>query len=71
MPYGKTERFGRTEYRIGSLDLLAGDQIPALWGDGTLAVTAGGEEPQTSANIPNESLHIAIMNPPVHALNRP
>lgn len=64
MPYGKTERFGKTEYRIGSLDLLAGDRVPALWGDGTLAVTASGEAPQTSADIPNESLCIAIMNPP-------
>ncbi|MXZ30512.1 MAG: hypothetical protein F4X37_08300 [Acidimicrobiia bacterium] len=64
MPYGKTERFQHIEYRIGSLDLLGGNEIQVLWGDGTIAVTARDDLPQTSAHIPHESLNLAIMNPP-------
>ncbi len=65
MPYGKVaDAQGVVGYRIGALDLLHSDTRYALWGDGTLAAAAQGEEAMATADIPAESLDIAIMNPP-------
>ena len=65
MPYGKVaDAQGVVGYRIGALDLLHSDAQKALWGDGTMAVTARGEQAYTDAQIPAGSLDIAIMNPP-------
>ena len=50
--------------KIGSLDLLRGNETGALWGDGTSAVTAHGDAASTTADIPNGSLDVVIMNPP-------
>ena len=64
LPYGKQETPGGSEIKIGSLDLLRGNQTPALWGDGTYAVTAYGDAATTTAEIPDRSLDVVIMNPP-------
>ena len=65
MPYGKhADNRGVEGYRIGALDLLHSDKRAALWGDGTMAVTAEGEEQLAVADIPSESLDVVIMNPP-------
>ncbi len=65
MPYGHvTDSLGVSGYWIGALDLLHSNKRAALWGDGTLAATALGERAMTEADIPAESLDIAIMNPP-------
>ncbi|MCQ3809389.1 MAG: hypothetical protein KTV68_02425 [Acidimicrobiia bacterium] len=65
MPYGEVaDEQGVLAYRIGALDLLHSNKRAALWGDGTLAATARGEQTLTAADIPAESLDIAIMNPP-------
>ena len=65
MPYGSvTDSLGVSGYWIGALDLLHSNKRAALWGDGTLAATALGEKAMTEADIPAESLDIAIMNPP-------
>ncbi len=64
MPFGKVGDVRDVQgYRIGALDLLHADEQPALWGDGTLGMTAQGEDP-TTAEIPAKSLDIVIMNPP-------
>lgn len=65
MRYGKvTDDQGVVGYRIGALDLLHSNKRFALWGDGTMAATAQGEEALAIADVPAESLDIAIMNPP-------
>lgn len=65
MRYGKvTDSQGVIGYRIGALDLLHSNKRFALWGDGTMAATAQGEEALAIADVPAESLDIAIMNPP-------
>ncbi|MCY4192965.1 MAG: hypothetical protein OXF04_01515 [bacterium] len=65
MPYGKVpDAQGVVGYRIGALDLQHSNTRNALWGDGTLAAAAQGEEAMATADIPAESLDIAIMNPP-------
>ncbi len=64
LPYGPVSTPAGREIKIGSLDLLRGHETPALWGDGTYAVTAHGDTASTSAEIPNESLDLVIMNPP-------
>lgn len=65
MPYGKvTDAQGVIGYQIGALDLLHSNKRYALWGDGTMAAAAQGEEALAIADVPAESLDIAIMNPP-------
>lgn len=65
MPYGKVpDAGGVVGYRIGALDLLHSNKRFALWGDGTMAAAAQGEESLAIADVPAESLDIAIMNPP-------
>ena len=65
MPYGKvTDAQGVTGYRIGALDLLHSNERFALWGDGTMAAAAQGEEALAIADVPAGSLDIAVMNPP-------
>ncbi len=65
MPYGKVaDARGVVGYRIGALDLLHSNTRYALWGDGTLAAAAQGEEALAFADVAAESLDIAIMNPP-------
>lgn len=65
MPYGEVaDERGVRAFRIGAFDLQHSDLRAALWGDGTLAVTAQGEHANTAADIPAGSLDIAIMNPP-------
>ena len=65
MPYGKVpDSQGVEGYRIGALDLLHSNTRAALWGDGTMAAAAQGEESLAIADVPAESLDIAIMNPP-------
>ncbi len=65
MGYGKVaDAEGVLGYRIGALDLLHSDVQKALWGDGTMAVTAQGEQAHSDAYIPAGSLDIVIMNPP-------
>ena len=65
MPYGKAaDAQGVVGYRIGALDLLHSNTRAALWGDGTLAAAAQGEQALALADVPAESLDIAIMNPP-------
>ena len=64
LPYGEQTTPGGAEIKIGSLDLLRGNQTPALWGDGTYAVTAYGDAATTTAEIPDRSLDLVIMNPP-------
>ena len=65
MPYGEVaDEKGVKAFRIGAFDLQHSDVQAALWGDGTLAVTAQGEQANTAADIPAGSLDIAIMNPP-------
>lgn len=65
MPYGKvTDAQGVIGYRIGALDLLHSNTRYALWGDGTMAAAAQGEDALAIADVPAESLDIAIMNPP-------
>ena len=64
MPYGQAPGPAGPEIKIGSLDLLRGNKTPALWGDGTYAVTAHGDTATTTAEIPDGSLDLVIMNPP-------
>ena len=49
---------------VGSLELLAAHATSALFGDGTMAVTSKGEEPEAIANVPHGSVDLVIMNPP-------
>ncbi|WP_419924638.1 hypothetical protein [Candidatus Poriferisocius sp.] len=65
MPYGEvSDAMGVSAYRIGALDLLHSNTRAALWGDGTMAATAQGDEVMAVADVPAESLDIVIMNPP-------
>ena len=62
--FGERESPGGAEIKLGSLDLLKGPETDALWGDGTYAVTAYEDSPETKAHIPDGSLDLVIMNPP-------
>ena len=66
MPFGATG-YAETSIpliTVGSLELLAGDTTPSLFGDGTIAITPTGENAEVVANVPHGSVNIAIMNPP-------
>ncbi|MXZ06590.1 MAG: hypothetical protein F4Y75_03625 [Acidimicrobiia bacterium] len=63
MGWGETPTETGTQLRLGSLDLLAEEITPALFGDGTMEVTAEGVT-QTEAKAPAESFNVVIMNPP-------
>lgn len=65
MPYGDTpEPDGTLRTRLGSIDLLDDDTQAALWGDGTIGVTPEGDTATVTADVPEESLDVMIMNPP-------
>lgn len=65
MPYGDTpEPDGSTSTRLGSIDLLDDDTQAALWGDGTIGVTPEGDTATVTADVPEETLDVVIMNPP-------
>lgn len=65
MPYGDTqEPAGGSSTRLGSIDLLDDDTQPALWGDGTIGITPEGDTATVTADVPEESLDVVIMNPP-------
>ena len=55
LPYGEVPTPTGPVIKIGSLDLLRGNETGALWGDGTYAVTAHGDAASTTADIPNGS----------------
>ena len=62
MPFGPGED-DPTDVKAGSLDLLALDTAPTLFGDGTEAVTARGEN-GGQLSVAHESCDLVIMNPP-------
>ena len=62
MPFGPDED-DPTDVKAGSLDLLAREITPTLFGDGTEAVTARGEN-GGSLSVPDQSCDLVIMNPP-------
>lgn len=62
MPFGYSEK--DKDVKIGSLDLLGDDKVLTLFGDGTKAVTAQGEDSHSVLNAPHGSFDIVIMNPP-------
>ena len=64
MPYGEVDMGGSSLIRLGSLDLLHQDRQPALFGDGTIAATATGEDMHALVDVPAGSLDLVIMNPP-------
>lgn len=74
MPFGdcnkllaaRKEREDRYDsgFRVGSLELLNGDRTQTLFGDGTKAVAAQGEDPLSFLHVPHGSCDIVIMNPP-------
>ena len=64
MPYGEVDTGSIVDVRLGSLGLLHQDRQPALFGDGTIAATATGEDVSALVEIPAGSLDLVIMNPP-------
>ena len=65
MPFGPDED-DPTDVKAGSLDLLAREITPTLFGDGTEAVTARGEN-GSQLSVPHQSCDLVIMNPPYTA----
>lgn len=61
MPYGEQTNMN---IAIGSLNLIQQNSVRTLWGDGTLALTSFGENPETELNSPHQSCDLVIMNPP-------
>lgn len=61
MPYGEQPD---KNIAIGSLNLILQNSVRTLWGDGTLALTSFGENPDTELNSPHQSCDLVIMNPP-------
>ena len=51
-------------FRVGSLELLNGDRTQTLFGDGTKAIAAHGEDTRSFLHVPHGSCDIVIMNPP-------
>ena len=64
MPYGEVDKGDPGSIRLGALDLLHQDRQPALFGDGTIAATATGEDVHALVEVPTGSLDLVIMNPP-------
>ena len=62
MPFGSDED-DPTDVKAGSLELLARQITPTLFGDGTEAVTARGEN-GGHLSVPDQSCGLVIMNPP-------
>ncbi len=62
MPFGPDED-DPTDVKAGSLDLLAQEITPTLFGDGTEAITARGEN-GSQLSVPHQSCDLVIMNPP-------
>ena len=65
MPFGPDED-DPTDVKAGSLDLLAREITPTLFGDGTEAITAHGEN-GSQLSVPHQSCDLVIMNPPYTA----
>ena len=65
MPFGPDED-DPTDVKAGSLDLLASEITPTLFGDGTEAITARGEN-GSQLSVPHQSCDLVIMNPPYTA----
>ena len=65
MPFGPDED-DPTDVKAGSLDLLDLEITPTLFGDGTEAVTARGEN-GSQLSVPHQSCDLVIMNPPYTA----
>ena len=61
MPFGATTH---DNVKVGSLEVLEGTHVQTLFGDGTKAVTAQGEESGSNLYVPHKSCDIVIMNPP-------
>lgn len=62
MPFGS---LGHNKgVRIGSLEVLEGDHTQTLFGDGTKAISAQGEETRSDMHVPHGSCDLVIMNPP-------
>ena len=70
MPFGVDDHAGVNIplITVGSLELLAEHTTPAFFGDGTIAITPTGEQPEAIASVPHGSTDMVIMNPP---FNRP
>ncbi len=66
MPFGVASDAGGSIplITVGSLELLVRHATSALFGDGTMAVTSQGVEPEAIANVPHGSVDLVIMNPP-------
>ncbi|MXZ79649.1 MAG: hypothetical protein F4Z06_15410 [Acidimicrobiia bacterium] len=64
MPFGVDDFGSGQETRIGSLDLLSGDQRRALFGDGTTAIEARDAPAYSEAVVPDGGFDLVIMNPP-------
>ena len=62
MPFGP-DRVDPTNVKAGSLELLEQEITPTLFGDGTEAVTARGEN-GSELSVPHRSCDLVIMNPP-------
>ena len=62
MPFGNMG--GNRGVRVGSLEVLEGDHTQTLFGDGTKAVTAQGEDTHSDMHVPHGSCDLVIMNPP-------
>ena len=65
MPFGP-DKNDPTDVKAGSLDLLAREITPTLFGDGSEAVTARGEN-GGRLSVPHQSCDLVIMNPPYTA----
>ena len=62
MPFGS---LGHNKgVRVGSLEVLEGDHTQTLFGDGTKAISAQGEETRSDMHVPHGSCDLVIMNPP-------
>ncbi len=72
MPYGRQEEATGRPAAIGSLDLIASDAQPSLFGTGEHVLTGGGEAVEVGdytqrgdeIRLPRESADLVIMNPP-------
>ena len=72
MPYGRQEEATNRPAAIGSLDLIASDSSPSLFGTGEHVLTGGGDAIEVGdyrqrgdeLRLPHASADLVIMNPP-------